>query len=147
MNTNDMERVLTGSNADTVDTHGQSAKDPQSSALTKLRHSPFLFRATFCPVYCDPIWSVSSNSKFTTWLAQSGGSRSIPHPISNALDSLNRERPQPVPPKTCWLLRVARYGADEPCVARTARSGDVGWHCCIERELAWNRWGSCLGRG
>jgi len=19
-------------------------------------------------------------------------------------------------------------------------------HCCIERELAWNRWGSCLGR-
>jgi acetolactate synthase I/II/III large subunit len=21
-----------------------------------------------------------------------------------------------------------------------------GGHCCIERELAWNRWGSCLGR-
>jgi hypothetical protein len=20
------------------------------------------------------------------------------------------------------------------------------WHCCIERELAWDRWGSCLGR-
>jgi DNA-binding FrmR family transcriptional regulator len=19
-------------------------------------------------------------------------------------------------------------------------------HCCIERELAWDRWGSCLGR-
>ena len=89
--------------------------DPQSSALTKLRHSPFLFRATFCPVYCDPIWSVSSNSKFTTLLAQSGGSRSIPHRIPNALDSLNRERRQPVAPKTCWLRdpwprsRIPRY--------------------------------------
>jgi hypothetical protein len=46
--------------------------DPQSSALTKLRHSPFLFRATFCPVSCDPIRSVSSKSKFIALLAQSG---------------------------------------------------------------------------
>jgi hypothetical protein len=51
--------------------------DPQSSALTKLRHSPFLLRATFWPVSCYPIRSVSSKSKFIALLAQSGGSRSI----------------------------------------------------------------------
>ncbi len=51
--------------------------DPQSSALTKLRHSPFLLRATLCPVSCYPIRSVSPKSKLIAFLAQSGGSRSI----------------------------------------------------------------------
>ena len=48
-------------------------RNPQSSALTKLRHSPFLIRATFCPVSCYPIRSVSSKVKFIALLAQSGG--------------------------------------------------------------------------
>jgi hypothetical protein len=34
----------------------------------------------------------------------------------------------------------------ECCITRSMDPTDPAGHCCIERELAWNRWGSCLGR-